>query len=209
VLRRRYVFQCMEAGVRLRDNDRRSIEVRVHHLMEPPSEKRHEWAPPTLESLYRTANGGAMFCPDGTSLAKLGANYGILFWSAENVMAKSQQFREWVRDDLQHCDLTADELAEAKERISALLSIGSDCGGDAIVLDTSRRDSNGECPVLVLDHEISLAAVLGADDEPRCWSNVLELLIALDQETLPFVTSWRYYDHDGPQYFVSSVEHAS
>jgi hypothetical protein len=39
------------------------MEVRIHHLMEPPDEQRYEWAPPTLQALYAVANGGAMFCP--------------------------------------------------------------------------------------------------------------------------------------------------
>jgi hypothetical protein len=63
LLRRRYVFHCLEAAVRLSDEDRRSMEVRIHHLMEPPDEQRYEWAPPTLQALYAVANGGAMFCP--------------------------------------------------------------------------------------------------------------------------------------------------
>ncbi len=208
----RYLFHCRQAGGRLRDDERLAIVVAVGHLVMPPYPGLVEWAPPSLQSVYAYANGAALFCPDGTSIDNLGGDYGFVLHSVDDASRESEQLREWLLADLESVrdEFDPAEFDKAHRRINSFVAIGSECSGDPVVLDQSATADSMEVPVLLLDHEVLLAAALDDNGEMvSVHQDVLAFLMAVHLDPLTYLgDSWRYHGPDRQQYFVESIAHA-
>jgi hypothetical protein len=171
-----------------------------------------EWAPPSLQSLYEHSDGAALFCPDGTTIDNIGADYGFILHSVDDVSGATERLRGWLLSDLESVrdEFDPAEFDKARTRISSFVEIGLKCSGDPVVLDRSAGAGSEDVPVLLLDHELILAAAL--DDSGEMVSlhhDVVAFLMAVHLDPLTHLgDSWRYYAPDSRQYFIESIEHA-
>ena len=213
VLSNRYVFHCRQAGVRMRDDERAAVDVAVGHLVTLPYAHQVEWAPPSLQSVYAHSDGAALFCPDGTRIDNIGADYGFILHAVDDVSGATDGMRGWLLADLEseRDEFDPAEFDAAHRRINSFVEIGSKCSGDPVVLDRSASVGSEDVPVLLLDHELLLAAVLGdSGDMLSVHHDVVAFLMAVHLDPLAYLEdSWRYHGPDGRQYFVESIEHAA
>lgn len=207
LLSSRFVFHCRETGPNLRDEERAALDVRVSHLGRPPHANEVDWAPPSLRALYERSDGAALFCPVGTSIDHLRADYGLLLHPADGVTTETEQLHDWLLGDLEAVagELETSDLVATRQRIASFLAIGMRCTGDPIILDRSVTTESGEHPVAILDHELLLEAVYGEIQNAHV--DVLALLTAIDQNPHAYLDdAWRYHGQDGRQYYVDSVD---
>lgn len=171
-----------------------------------------ESAPRSLQSLYEHSDGLALFCPDGTTIDNIGADYGFILHPVDEVSGETERLHGSLLTDLEDVRDEYDpaEFDKAHRRISSFVEIGSNCSGDPIVLERSASAGSDEVPVLLLDHELLLAAAL--DDSGEMMSahdDVVAFLIAVHRDPLTYLDdSWRYHGPDRRQYFIDSIEHA-
>ena len=208
LLARRYVFHCLQAGVRIADADRARLDVVVKNLPIPPHPTVPHASPESLSELFSLTNGAVFFCPEGTKLDSIGGNYGLVLFGPDDLDAENERLKSWLLDDLDTLvdELDAVALDTARSRISSLTVIGKFCSGDPVVVDPSLASDSVEFPVVVFDFEVLLANVLDNEPAPIVGGNVVEFLRAVHADPTSYLGSWRVKDSEGRQYFVASVD---
>ncbi len=201
LLKRKAVFHCSPCSGA---TDSRDFEL-VHTLRAPvPDEEIPDWMPPSLRSVLVQIGALELFqpeeyAPDGFRLFtpdECDANLGLF-------LRTIQRAAEYLDDDELNKDAEAEQWSKSLRPIGEVIE-----SGDLFAIDTVNRQSDGECPVMFLDHEYYFGGWLDPEDTEVVASSVIELLSTILKDPLPYLAScWRGNDPNR-QWFPDSVSFA-
>lgn len=178
----------------------RWLNIAVEHSAEPgasPDRIPESW-PPSLRSLLSWHNGLTLF--QGPPDEQFGS--GFQFYSVADAIAELKNLQRILHEGLEQSVDGWDHPA-AEAWLDGLMPIGASVmSADYVVIDTLRRRQDGECPVLLLDHDAYFVGAGSPANSKELASNVLSLLGWMLQDPVDLLVShWRYRDADGAQWY--------
>ena len=182
LLSRPAVFHCSPRGSELGSRD---FEI-VHSVRAPiPAAELPDWMPPSLRSVLAEFGALELFQPGKN------APDGFRLFTPAECEKSLTLFLETIEDAAESLD--HDELnqsVEARSWSQSLRPIGEIMGsGDLFAIDTANRKSDGECPVVFLDHEYYFGGWLDPEDTEVLADNVRSLLVTILEDPLPYLAS--------------------
>lgn len=198
LLKRPAVFHCTPRGGGIENRD---IEV-VHSSSRPlRSGDLPAWMPPSLQSVLSEFGALALFQPGNSS------HDGFRLLNPAECDEALSLFLETIEDAsnfLDEGELNRDEgVAQWNKNLRPIAELVE--SGDLFAIDMTNRDSEGECPVIFLDHEYYFGGFLDPDDVDRVANNVIELLAKILEDPLPFIASTWTGGDPNQQWFPESV----
>lgn len=198
LLKRRAVFHCSPRGGELGSRD---FEI-VHSVRAPVSEEElQDWMPPSHRSVLIEFGALELFQPE-----EHGPDGFRLFTPAEcnESLALFLQTIENAAELLDEDELN--QSVEAENWSKNLRPIGEVVeSGDLFAIDTMNRRKNGECPVVFLDHEYYFGGWLDPEDTEVVAASVLELLVTILKDPLPYLDACWAGNDPNQQWFPDSV----
>lgn len=199
LLNRPATFRCHSHG----PSDR-SIDVAVDHILEPgidSEEIPNSW-PPSLRRILQWHNGMTLF------LDSLGGQFenGFRFYSVAEAVAELGHLQQALQSGREQ-SIELEDHPKSQAWLDGLMPIGASLmSADYVVIDTLRRRSDGECPVIMLDHEAYFVGCGLPSSHVELATNVISFLAWLVKDPIDLMVGhWRHCTADHQQWYPVAV----
>lgn len=196
LLKQKVTFHCSRRGG---GKEKRDFQI-VHSLGFPlETDNIPDWVTPSLLSIYNKWNGLRIFQPSHE------AEDGFRLFAINEVNEELIRLREIFEDNIELYKEETD-FTDLENWLTRLVPIAEImCSGDVFVLDTYNKNTDGECPVLFLDHEAYYGGCCDPEVAEKQAENVTEFLIKVLKDPLKFVAAHWVGDDFNEQWYPDSV----